>query len=260
MQARLVRKAVWLGAAALVVAVVNISGFIALTPMPLQTPGARAGPATITVRVGDVWFCDPSGPQPCLQPHDTVINAGDTVIWEWGPGGSGTVAPHTTTHCADDFMTCSGPREWDSSPATTIGTFAHTFGPEDAGKTFLYRCQIHPSTMQGRIMVQAAPTPTPTPTATAASTATPVTTLTPTPIAIPTGTPAAEASATPAQDAPLAAGATLSATPSAATVPSAGGPPPPDAGNATIWVVFGSGAAIALGLAVLLLGRAGIRP
>ncbi|MEE8347116.1 MAG: hypothetical protein V3S20_07200, partial [Dehalococcoidia bacterium] len=98
----------------------------------------------------------------------------------WGAGGSGTSFPHTTTNCADNFTTCSGPREWDSSPSKTTGTFSHTFGSEDAGKTFLYRCQIHPS-MQGRIIVQAIGSPTPTPTPVAP---------TPTPVA-PTPTPGA---------------------------------------------------------------------
>src|SRR3989304_2836584 len=128
--------------------------------------GGSAQAATATVRIGDNFFCDPSGPQPCSQPHDTTVDVGDTVAWEWGPGGAGTTVPHTTTHCADNFSTCSGPREWDSSPSTTSGTFSHTFGPEDAGTTFLYRCQIHPVQMRGQITVVAprAPTSTPTPT------------------------------------------------------------------------------------------------
>ena len=76
------------------------------------------------------------------------------MVWEWGAGGAGTLASHTSTQCADDFTSCGGPREWDSSPSRTAGTFSHTFGPEDAGTTFLYRCQVHPFTMRGRIIVQ----------------------------------------------------------------------------------------------------------
>ncbi len=117
--------------------------------------GDRAEAATVTIRVGDFWFCDPAGPQ-CAQPHDTIIEVGDTVVWEWGPGGAGTAVPHTTTACAEVIFTgtlCSPPREWDSSPSKATGTFSHTFGAEDAGQTFLYRCLIHPSFMKGRIIV-----------------------------------------------------------------------------------------------------------
>ncbi len=149
----------------------------------------RAEAATVTVRIGDSWFCDPVGPQPCTQPHDTTISVGNTVTWEWGAGGSGTAVVHTTTACADNFGTCSGPREWDSGAAQNSGTFSHTFSPEEAGKTFLYRCQIHPTSMRGRIIVQGAPTPTlaptpaptptPLPTPPATSSPTPTVTLTP---------------------------------------------------------------------------------
>ena len=126
----------------------GISGF-AFHWLPF---GDSAEAATVTVRLGDPWFCDALGPQPCSQPHDTIISVGDTVTWEWGAGGSGTAVPHTTTHCADDFTNCNGPREWDSSPSKTTGTFSHTFSTPG---TFIYRCKIHPSTMRGRIIVQA---------------------------------------------------------------------------------------------------------
>jgi len=167
---------VLVGAAALLVATAAVLLTVAMAPLLPRLGGGRAEAATVTVRVGDTWFCDPTGPQPCGQPHDTAVNVGDTVVWEWGPGGSGTLVVHTTTHCADNFTTCGGPKEWDSSPAKTTGTFSHPFGAADAGKTFLYRCEIHPTTMQGRIIVQAAtptPTSTPTPTATPTSTPTP---------------------------------------------------------------------------------------
>ena len=109
--------------------------------------------ATVTVRVGDIFFCDPAS-TPCAQPHGTTISVGDTVTWEWGPGGAGTGLSHTTTHCADNLTSCLGPREWDSTPVQTSGTFSHSFGLEDEGGTFLYRCQVHPLTMQGSIIVQ----------------------------------------------------------------------------------------------------------
>ena len=109
--------------------------------------------ATVTVRVGDIFFCDPAS-TPCAQPHGTTISVGDTVTWEWGPGGAGTGLSHTTSHCADNLSSCLGPREWDSTPVQTSGTFSHSFGLEDEGGTFLYRCQVHPLTMQGSIAVQ----------------------------------------------------------------------------------------------------------
>ncbi|MEE8347564.1 MAG: hypothetical protein V3S20_09470 [Dehalococcoidia bacterium] len=213
------------------------------------------------------------------------MNVGDAVVWEWGPGGSGTLAPHTVTHCADSLDSCGGARAWDSSPATTTGTFSHTFGPEDAGKTFLYRCQIHPTTMRGRIIVQAiaAPTPTNTPTPTpthtrtpmaiATQTATPQATSAPTPMTtvIPTATPAPTQSpvtvaiqtATPAPTqvpglaaaATAVAGTTLPPTPSVSSIPSAGGSPPQPSGNDILSAALAGGVAIALGLAALLWRR-----
>jgi plastocyanin len=162
------------GVALFTVAVAAVFGVIALSALSSPFGSGPAEAATVTVRVGDNWFCDPTGPQPCTQPHDTTVSVGDTVTWEWGASGGGTTFIHTTTHCADDFSTCSEPREWDSSPAKTSGTFSWTFGSEDAGKTFLYRCQVHPLTMRGRIIVQGPATPTPAPTPTPTPTPIPV--------------------------------------------------------------------------------------
>ena len=149
--------------AILTVAVTAVLGVIAVSLLSLSFGGGQAEAATVTVRVGNNWFCDPAdGACMVTDLNDidvtTNVNVGDTVVWEWGSGGSGTgIIPHTTTHCAANLeTTCDGPREWDSSPAKTSGTFSHTFGSEDAGKTFLYRCQVHPSTMRGEIIVQGA--------------------------------------------------------------------------------------------------------
>ena len=151
--------------------------FAGLSLITLAGLGSRGGSSEgvqpATIQVGDEWFCDPGDPFCMVTDLDigiddvdvvTTVNVGDTVVWEWGPGGAGTKFDHTTTHCADDFISCSGPREWDSSPATTSGPFSHTFGPEDAGKTFLYRCQEHIFTMHGSITVRAAAEPGPSPT------------------------------------------------------------------------------------------------
>ncbi len=152
---------------------------------------AQPAAAPVSIDIGDIWFCDPGGPQPCAQPFNTTVDVGDTVTWEWGPGGIGTLLSHTTTHCPnDDWPTCSGTRDWDSGIKTS-GTFSFTFDTEDAGKTFFYRCLIH-STMFGNITVNPLPTPTATPTTTAttpAPTATPASETPPSPTA--TATPPA---------------------------------------------------------------------
>ena len=141
--------------AVIAAAVFGIAGSASHWP-PLVSGHVEA--VVATVRIGDQFFCDPGGPQPCIQPHDTTIDVGDTVTWEWGVGGTGTILRHTTTQCADSFVPCNAPREWDSvSLFQSSGTFSHTFGAEDAGKTFSYRCEIHPLTMRGRIIVQAPP-------------------------------------------------------------------------------------------------------
>ena len=178
--------------------------------------------STTTIRVGDFWFCDPAGPQPCAPPHDTAVNVGDTVVWEWGPGGAGTGAPHTTTHCADNFTSCSGPREWDSSPAMAAGTFSHTFGPEDAGQSFLYLCQLHPVQMRGAITVLAAqPSPSPQPSPT------------------PSSSPPATATPAPVQVQPR-------------VVPVAGGAPPAEGGQTPLWPAVAAGGLLIASAAVAL--------
>ena len=178
-----------------------------------------AQPATTTVQVGDYYFCDQSYVNGVCE---TTVNAGDVVVWEWGPGGSGVGNSHTTTNCADSFTLCGGPREWDSgNPLQTSGTFPHTFGAEDAGQTFLYICQIHPLEMRGRIAVLAAAEPSPSPQASPQASA---------PAATPT--PAAQPSA----------------------VPSGGGAPPTEGGAALWWIAAALGGML-IGSAALLAAR-----
>lgn len=194
------------------VALLAIAGLslVALAGFALGGGSGAHAQSTTIVEVGDVWFCDPGGPQPCTQPFNTTVDVGDTVTWEWGSGGSGTGFSHTTTHCPnDDWPTCSGTREWDSGVKAS-GTFSHTFGAEDAGKTFFYRCLIH-STMSGNITVLAQPAPTPTPSPT------------PEPSPQPTSQPSpATATPTPAAAQPAA-------------VPAGGGEPPADGGASALW-------------------------
>jgi len=49
---------------------------------------------------------------------------------------------------------------WSSGFITDASTFEFTF---DQAGTYLYRCEVHPIEMRGRIIVQGGPAPTPTP-------------------------------------------------------------------------------------------------
>src|SRR2546427_6575409 len=86
--------------------------------------------ATVTVNVGDFWFCNSSFSGSVCP---TRIATGDTVTWNWVGG-----AAHSTTACSDGtFSTCGAAQGWDS-PIMTSGTFSRTFN--NTG-TFYYRCQ-----------------------------------------------------------------------------------------------------------------------
>ena len=115
----------------------------------LATSGTAAA-ETVTITVGDTWFCNESF---LGNVCEVEVSAGDTVVWDF----SGAGLPHTTTECG---ASCDNPSDgplWDSDTITDGGTFQFTF--VEAG-TFLYRCNVHPSQMRGRIVVQAAPTAT----------------------------------------------------------------------------------------------------
>ena len=81
-----------------------------------------------------------------------IIGVGNTVTWNWS---AENVPGHTTTECGTDNA-CNPPDAapnaiWDSSPAKTSGSF----GPIafNTTGTFPYRCNIHPSTMRGEVVV-----------------------------------------------------------------------------------------------------------
>ena len=114
--------------------------------------GARAQTPTI-IEIGDNWFCDSSFENGVCERE---INVGDTVEWQWV--GTGLYrASHTTTECAGDLDTCSGDHLWDS-PVQNSGTFGPvTFS---SSGTFLFRCQVHPDVMRGKITVVDAERPT----------------------------------------------------------------------------------------------------
>lgn len=122
----------------LFVAVIAVSG-VFLTSRP-----ARAQ-QSVTIPVGDFWFCNSSFDGGVCQ---TTISVGDTVTWDF----SHVANQHTTTECG---ATCDYPTSsplWNSGRRSS-GAFQFTF--TQAG-TFLYQCQVHPTEMRGRIVVQAA--------------------------------------------------------------------------------------------------------
>lgn len=114
---------------------------------------SHAGRPTVrTIQVGEFWFCEPelSG-EVC----ETVIQAGETVVWDF----SGATLTHSTTECG---ASCDSPTNtpfWDSGFVSDGSTFDVSF-PFDQAGTYLYRCRVHPDLMRGRIVVEGnLPTP-----------------------------------------------------------------------------------------------------
>ena len=128
-------------------------GLLALAGALLVASPTPASAATTTITVGDFWFCSASFDGGVCE---TTIHAGDTVVWDF----SQAMNQHTTTECGASCDSPSASPLWDSGRLNS-GTFQFTF--TEAG-TFLYHCQVHPTEMRGRIVVQAAATPTATPT------------------------------------------------------------------------------------------------
>jgi plastocyanin len=98
--------------------------------------------ATVTVNVGDNWFCSSSFSTPFCP---RSIQVGGTVTWSWVGFNA-----HTSTACSDaTFNNCGAAQGWDSGTKGNGGTFSRTF---DIAGSFFYRCQIHTG-MHGRIDV-----------------------------------------------------------------------------------------------------------
>lgn len=121
--------------------------------------GPAAAQETVTIPVGDNWFCDSSFQNGVCE---TTVNVGDTVAWDF----SGAGQPHTSTECGAD---CDSPIPeeealWHSGIISDGSTFSFEF--TQAG-TYLYYCQVHPLEMRGQIVVQGdgqvQPTDTPPP-------------------------------------------------------------------------------------------------
>lgn len=106
--------------------------------------------ATIDVDAGNIYFCDASFENGICT---TTVTAGDTVTWTIVDGF------HTVTECDATHTQCGN--GFDSGPIGLGETFSQTF---TAPGSYNYYCAIHPTGMQGVIVVQPAPTPTPSPT------------------------------------------------------------------------------------------------
>jgi len=97
--------------------------------------------ATRTVTISNFAFTDAVSNN-----STTVINVGDTVQWSWSSG------THSTTS-----GTCSGPGActasgtWDSTVLSAPNTFSFTFN--NAG-SFPYYCQVHTTSMLGKVIVK----------------------------------------------------------------------------------------------------------
>jgi hypothetical protein len=147
--------------------------FLALGAALLVGSPHQAAAATTTITVGDFWFCNASfGGGVC----ETTIEAGDTVVWDF----SQAMNQHTTTECGASCDSPSSMPLWNSGRMSG-GAFQFTF--TQAG-TFLYHCQVHPTQMHGRIVVQAAAPPA-TSTSAPAAGQTPSVAFTPAPISVP---------------------------------------------------------------------------
>lgn len=147
---------------------VSIAAIVVASFTLRGSASAGGAPSTTTITVGDTWFCDSSHAGGTCE---TTIAAGDTVAWDF----SGVGLPHSTRECG---ASCDNPTMtplWDST-VSHEPTFQFTFN--QAG-TFLYRCEVHPSLMRGRIVVQGGPQPTPTATPPVPATPTPTPPRTP---------------------------------------------------------------------------------
>jgi hypothetical protein len=117
----------------------------------LWAPPGPAAAATVTIDVGDIWFCSPAYGAGVV--CETTVTAGDTVTWDF----EGAQEPHTTTACG---ASCSSPVPkdqalWHSGVVAGGSTgqaarFSYTFTQPG---TYNYYCQVHALEHRGRIVV-----------------------------------------------------------------------------------------------------------
>ena len=126
-----------------------VSAFLVAAALLTQPAAAQE---TVTVDVGDIWFCDASFQSGVC---DTTIAAGDTVVWDFGAA----LVVHTTTACGSSCDSPTSDPLWNSGLVSDGSTYQFTF--TEPG-TYLYQCLVHPTMQRGRIIVVGGgSTPTP---------------------------------------------------------------------------------------------------
>lgn len=137
---------------------------------------AVASPANLNVHVHDDFYhpagafivgtgtdhnvaqaaCQTASPAPAC---DAVIPVGDTITWV-APAPL-AMNPHSVTECTDGTFSVCGPAASAANPIGDSGVTAPPptgwpYGPVqfNAPGTYYYRCEVHPSDMRGRIVVQ----------------------------------------------------------------------------------------------------------
>ena len=122
----------------------NTGTFATATPTvpgPSPTPTRTPTPPTASTRVVEIrsnFFRDRASGTPT-----TTIDVGTKVEWEWESGF------HSTT----SGTCCTGDGKWNSGEKSS-GSFDHTFGEADRGKSFPYFCSVHGSMMTGTVVVK----------------------------------------------------------------------------------------------------------
>jgi plastocyanin len=160
-----------IGLTALAAAVILLAGWPATQPVTAAT--------NLNVHVHDDYFhpagyfivgpgtdhfvakanCQGLTPSPTC---DALINAGDTITWV-APAPLATNL-HSVTECTDNTFSVCGPAVdannpiGDSgvrNPPPAVAPSGWPYGAVqfDDGGTYYYRCEIHPSTMRGRVTV-----------------------------------------------------------------------------------------------------------
>jgi hypothetical protein len=202
-------------------------GLAAGTVLLLSSSSGNA--ATVSVEVGNDWFCDPqyASGVVCV----SQIDEGDTIQWTLAEGAGG----HDVAECPDgSYTNCTGfGFESDLLFPGLTESFSWTFD-EQLGYgpgTYYYYCSYHPTSMFGQVDVEAAPTPSPspspspTPSASPSAPPSPTPSLSPSPSPSPTPTGPVTASASPSPS--------PSATPSSTPVPGSPSPTPTSSASPT---------------------------
>jgi hypothetical protein len=111
---------------------------------------AAEDPVDVEILVGDFWFC---GPQYDGGVCPTMIEPGDTVLWDFSPTGEFEL--HTATDCGADCDNPTAQPLFDSGlvgpgPGGPGDPYKFTF---DTTGVYQYYCEVHPFSMRGVITV-----------------------------------------------------------------------------------------------------------